>query len=96
MSELERSLDLFGTQVRILVGPRDQDAARAVEDMLRREHARLTRFDPASELSRLNADPREQVPISGELAAALRAALQAAQLTDGIVDPTLLGPLERA
>lgn len=96
MSELERHLDLFGTDVRILVGPRDQDAAREVEGLLRRQHGLLTRFDSASELSRLNADPRETVPVSAELAAALRAGLRTAELTDGLVDPTLLGPLERA
>jgi FAD:protein FMN transferase len=96
MSELERRLDLFGTQVRILVGPRDRAAAREVELLLRDMHRRLTRFDPDSELSRLNADPREVVPVSTELADALRAAIRTAELTDGLVDPTLLGLLERA
>jgi FAD:protein FMN transferase len=96
MSELERRLDLFGTQVRILVGPRDRTAVREVEGLLRGLHRRLTRFECDSELSRLNADPRELVPVSDELAAALRAAIRTAELTDGLVDPTLLGPLERA
>jgi FAD:protein FMN transferase len=102
-SELDRRIDLFGTEVRILVG---RPAARrasgsgvavlAVEQLLRRHHALLTRFDPDSELSRLNADPREVVPISEVLAGGLRAALYAADLTDGLVDPGLLGDLERA
>jgi thiamine biosynthesis lipoprotein len=96
MSELERRLDLFGTQVRILVGPRDQAAARRVERLLRRQHRLLSRFEPDSELSRLNADPRETVPVSTELASALRAAIHTAELTDGLVDPTLIGPVERA
>jgi FAD:protein FMN transferase len=96
MSELERRLDLFGTQVRILVGPRDQAAARRVERLFRRQHRLLTRFEPTSELSRLNADPREAVPVSTALAAALQAAIRTAELTDGLVDPTLIGPLERA
>lgn len=96
MSELERRLELFGTEVRILVAPRDHAAARQVERLFRRQHRLLTRFDPASELSRLNADPREVVPVSSELASALRAAVAAAELTGGLVDPTLLGPLERA
>jgi thiamine biosynthesis lipoprotein len=96
MSELERHLELFGTQVRILVGPRDQAAARQVERRLRRQHRLLTRFDPSSELCRLNADPREVVPVSAELAGALQAAVRTAELTDGLVDPTLLGSLERA
>ncbi len=102
-SEVERRLELFGTEVRILIGPPSRPdvpaagaAAIVVERLLRRHHVLLTRFDPDSELSRLNADPRETVPISGTLAAALRAALEAAELTGGLVDPTLLGELERA
>jgi FAD:protein FMN transferase len=102
-SELDRRIDLFGTEVRILVGaatprraPGNQVAAVAVEQLLRRHHVLLTRFDPNSELSRLNADPREEVPISGVLAGGLRAALYAAELTDGLVDPGLLDELERA
>jgi thiamine biosynthesis lipoprotein len=102
-SELDRRIDLFGTEVRILVGAPlhrralgNQVAAVAVEQLLRRHHALLTRFDPDSELSRLNADPREEVPISALLAEALRAALHAAELTEGLVDPGLLGELERA
>jgi thiamine biosynthesis lipoprotein len=96
MSELERRLELFGSEVRILVAPRDQVAARQVEERLRGQHHALTRFEPSSELSRLNADPRETVPVSAELAIALRAAVTSAELTDGLVDPTLLDPLERA
>jgi FAD:protein FMN transferase len=102
-AEIERRLELFGTEVRILIGPPSgsggpgtRAAAAVVEQLLRRQHGLLTRFDPASELCRLNADPREVVPVSGILAGALRAALDAAELTDGLVDPTLLGELERA
>jgi thiamine biosynthesis lipoprotein len=102
-TELDRRIELFGTEVRLLVGPPtprrapgSQVAAVAVEQLLRRHHALLSRFDPDSELSRLNADPREVVAVSAILEAALRAALQAAELTDGLVDPGLLGELERA
>jgi thiamine biosynthesis lipoprotein len=94
--ETDRRLGLFGTEVRILIGPSSASRAAVVEALLRRQHATLTRFDRDSELSRLNADPREVVPISAILAGALRAALQAAELTGGLVDPTLLGELERA
>jgi len=102
-AELERRTALFGTEVRILIGspaapvtPGARMGATLVEKLLRRHHALLTRFDPDSELSRLNADPREVVPVSQILAGALRAALQAAEATDGLVDPTLLGELELA
>jgi thiamine biosynthesis lipoprotein len=101
--ELERGLSLFGTEVRILVGaptprraPGNRLAVDAVERLLIRHHSVLTRFEPGSELSRLNADPREVVPVSALLAGALRAALAAAELTGGLVDPGVLPDLERA
>jgi thiamine biosynthesis lipoprotein len=57
---------------------------------------RLTRFDTASDLSRLNADPRVSVPASPLLRAAVSAALRAARLTGGLVDPTLLNAVRRS
>jgi hypothetical protein len=58
--------------------------------------ARLTRFDPLSELSRLNADRAPSRRVSRDLGAAVRAAIGGAARTGGLVDPTLLGALERA
>jgi thiamine biosynthesis lipoprotein len=75
------------------------DAAAAVAHARRRLlrwHARFTRFDPASELSRLNADPRGAVPVSPTLAELARVAVAAAEMTGGLVDATLVGALERA
>ena len=46
----------------------------AVDSLLRRIGAwadRLTRFDPASELSRLNGDARREVPVGPTLAEVL-------------------------
>jgi thiamine biosynthesis lipoprotein len=63
---------------------------------LLRWHGQFSRFLPTSELSCLNADPREEVPASPllvELAAAVRAA---GELTGGLVDATLVGALEEA
>jgi FAD:protein FMN transferase len=54
---------------------------------------RLSRFDPGSELSRLNAAPGTSVPATPLLRAAVAAALRAARLTGGLVDPTLLQPV---
>jgi thiamine biosynthesis lipoprotein len=51
---------------------------------------RLTRHDAASDLMLANADPRDTVPIRPTLAAALRWAADASDLTAGIVDATLL------
>ena len=102
-SEHERAFDLFGSRVRLLVGPPAEPglpdppvAAVGAEVLLRHVHDRLTRFDPASELSRLNADPRPEVPVSTLLAAAVSAALWAARRSGGYVDPVLLDRLEDA
>jgi thiamine biosynthesis lipoprotein len=74
----------------------DDEAARVARGMLERFDAVLSRFHPGSELSRLNADPRATVPASQVLRMAIRAALWAAEHSGGLVDPTLLGALERA
>jgi len=65
------------------------DAAR-VAARVRAWAGRLTRHDSASDLMRANADPRDAVPVRPTLAAALRWAADAADLTGGIVDATLL------
>lgn len=69
--------------------------ARDARRLLERFDARLSRFDPASELCALNDDPRAVVPASALLRSAVRAALWAAERSDGLVDPTLLPALER-
>jgi FAD:protein FMN transferase len=56
---------------------------------------RLSRFRPDSELSALNHDPRPDVPASPLLRTAVRAGLWAAERSDGLLDPTLVGALER-
>ena len=93
----------MGTDVRIVVGPPARPgldppgaAADAVEAFLRRYDETLSRFRPDSELSKLNADPREVVPASPLLRSALLAALEAAELTGGLVDPALLDGIEAA
>jgi FAD:protein FMN transferase len=57
-------------------------------------HAQFSRFDPLSELSRLNRDARETVPVSPMMGLFVEAALGAAAATGGLVDPTLIGELE--
>jgi thiamine biosynthesis lipoprotein len=90
----EDAFAAMGTHVRLLATPgAPLEAARARLESLA---ARLTRFDPASELCRLNADPRPVVPASATLRTAVRAALAGAELTGGLADPTLLGAMERA
>jgi FAD:protein FMN transferase len=101
--EHERRLELFGSQVRILVGvPVESDLLRpdlgalGAEVLLRMVHRRLSRFEPSSELSLLNASVDETVHVSRLTAQAVTAALWAAEGTGGLVDPTLLPELEEA
>jgi thiamine biosynthesis lipoprotein len=56
--------------------------------------ARLSRFKPESELSRLNRAGRAWVDVSDLLFDCLAEALDAARATGGLFDPTLLHPLE--
>jgi thiamine biosynthesis lipoprotein len=88
----------MGCDMRVLVedGPDPHGDARNARSQLRLIDARLSRFRPGSELARLNADPRATVPASALLRVAVRAALWAAEASEGLVDPTLLGSLERA
>ncbi len=51
---------------------------------------RLTRHDPESDLMRANADPDLAAPVRPTLAAALRWADEATEMSGGIVDATLL------
>jgi thiamine biosynthesis lipoprotein len=76
-------------------GTSEQAVARAEHRMLE-WHEQFSRFEPRSELSRLNADPRETVPVSPMMARFVVAAIAAAELTGGLVDPTLVAEIERA
>ncbi|MBU3674491.1 MAG: hypothetical protein FGM34_05480 [Solirubrobacteraceae bacterium] len=103
MAPVDRELRLMGTRVRILVGAPVEEgagspeaAADRVEAFLRDYEARLSRFRDDSELSLLNADPRDEVPASELLRSAVKAAIEAAELSGGLVDPTLLDDLRSA
>jgi thiamine biosynthesis lipoprotein len=91
----------FGGTCGVLVSGRGPagDAAQATALVRRRMlewHDQFTRFEEDSELSELNRDPRETVPASRVMLRLVRAALHAARMTGGLVDPTLLGELESA
>jgi thiamine biosynthesis lipoprotein len=99
--ELERAFELFGTRVRLLIGPplgaRPAElAALETEAMMRRIQAALSRFDPASELSRLNADAREAVAVTPLVAMLVDAIVAAGRRSGGLVDATVIEGLERA
>ena len=57
---------------------------------------RLSRFDPNSELSRLNTNEQERFQASSTLIDAVETALFAALATGGLYDPTVLNLLEKA
>ncbi|MCB0165505.1 MAG: FAD:protein FMN transferase [Anaerolineae bacterium] len=67
-----------------------------VERLFASIERRLSRFNPASELSQLNAAPQDVFPASPTLIAAVEVALWAADATAGLYDPTLLDALETA
>src|SRR5512147_529252 len=61
-----------------------------VQRLFRSFEKRLSRFDPHSELSRLNTNEAEFFQASPILLEAVEAALIAAEATHGLYDPTLL------
>ena len=87
----------FGASCSVLVaGDGARDAVAWARRRLLGWHARFTRFDAASELSRFNADPREVVPVSATLARLAQAVVTAGELSGGLVDGTLLAGIEAA
>ena len=56
----------------------------------------FSRFQPESEISRVNRAPEPALRVSPLFARALRIALSIARTTDGLVDPTLAAALEHA
>jgi FAD:protein FMN transferase len=70
---------------------------REVETLFGQVEAELSRFRPASGLSRLNAEAgRGPRPVSPLLQTVLAAALREARASGGIFDPTMLQALRRA
>lgn len=59
-------------------------------------HQQFSRFASTSELSRLNRDPRQTVPVSAMMTRFVEATLHAAALTGGLVDSTLVTEIEEA
>jgi thiamine biosynthesis lipoprotein len=100
--EAARSFDCFGGRVTVHVGGRSASATAAplaallAQGRLLGLHDRLSRFDPASELSLLNADPDPVVHASGLLRRLARAVVEAGERSGGLVDATLVGALQRA
>lgn len=103
LDELDYVFHAMGSDVRLLIGRPLRPRAPAPLEAADRERAfvlefgrRLSRFRADSDLSGLNRDPRTVVPVSPLLRAAVSAGIWAAELSDGLVEPTLVRALERA
>jgi thiamine biosynthesis lipoprotein len=97
LTEIGLDVPAMGGRMRLRVActPGDQTRARHDLGLLARRvdrwAARLTRFDPASELCRLNLDPAAaETTVGPTLAQVLGWAEEAGRRTDGVVDVTLL------
>ncbi len=102
MNEHDITFDAMGSHVRLLIGepspelPAAAEAAEAARLFVLDYDAALSRFKPDSELCALNHDPRERVPASPLLRRAVRAGVEAAEISGGLVDSSLLGEIEAA
>ena len=84
----------MGTFVRVVAdGPRAAQAAEQVMPLLQAMTQALDRFEPDSDVSRINARAgRGPVRVQAETVAVVQDALRLAHLTEGAFDPTV-GPL---
>ena len=86
--------DCFGSRCGVWAATpaAEEDARRCLENW----HRRFSRFVASSELSRLNADPRDVVAVSTTMTRLIETVREAAEATGGLVDGTLLGEIEAA
>jgi thiamine biosynthesis lipoprotein len=103
IGELDYTFRAMGSDVRLLIGDPLLPSCLSPLEAADRERAfvwnfsdRLSRFRPDSDLSVLNRDPSWSVPAPPLLRAAVAAGLWAAKRSGGLVDPTLVGALERS
>ena len=87
----------FGHEVTVEAsGPGAERLLKAAAAEVTEVSRTLTRFDPESELCRVNADPRDAVEAGPVMIRFVEAAAEAAEMTGGLVDATLLPELEEA
>src|SRR4051812_42214364 len=95
--EINASFPCFGGRAAVLVmGDGAERAVHVTRVRLEDWHRRLTRFEPTSELSVLNAAGTSRVRVSSMLYRFAAVALGAAWRTNGLVDPTLVDEVESA
>lgn len=99
-AEVHLEFACFGGAASVHVRGSDEEQGRRLaergRELLLDAHQRLSRFEPASELSRLNRDPRTEVPASPLLRRLVAAVLTAGSRSGGLVDATLLDAIECA
>ncbi len=102
MSRCDVTFQAMGSEVRLIIEeprsgvPDPAHAAVEAQGFIERFNAKLSRFRPDSELCAMNADPRPRVRASSLLREAVHAGVHAAELSGGLVDPTLVRELETA
>lgn len=98
LTEARIGFPCFGSHVSASLTrqPGTEHALAVIRQTLEGWHERLTRFDPNSELSRLNTRPEARVRVSEILCRFAAAAVDAASRTGGLVDPTLVDEIEAA
>ncbi|MEO6578312.1 MAG: FAD:protein FMN transferase [Candidatus Limnocylindria bacterium] len=79
----------MGTEVVVLLPPNHQRDAGRVRSLFEAWDARFSRFDPSSELSRVNGRAGHAVRVSPVMLEAVRVAVRAAHATNGTFDPLL-------
>src|SRR3954465_4817316 len=101
MNRADLAFPSMGGEARVRLESRSLDApalerlAQATRARIDAIEAALSRFRPGSGLSAPTAAARAAVPVSGLLRETVAAARWAAERSDGLVDATLLGELER-
>ena len=98
---IRRRFDAMGTHVQLIAAPGSSEAlvrraAVTVAHIFETQETRFSRFRPQSELSLVNAKAGSWTPISRPFAELTKRALEAAELTDGLFDPTVLRALKAA
>jgi FAD:protein FMN transferase len=99
-AEAHRVFDCFGgtatIHIRATTAVAGEKAADLARGRLLDAHRRLSRFSAESELTRLNEDPRWEVPASPLLRALADGVAQAGSRSGGLVDATMVDAIERA
>lgn len=86
----------MGSDASVIVVDAPPGLARAARRRLEELEARWSRFQPTSEISRLNAAGGRPLAVSPDTLHLVCSALEAWRVSDGAYDPTVLGDLLRA